>query len=89
MYQNYPNPFNPETTIKYQLPKTSKVTLTIYNILGQKIKTLVDEEKQTGYYSVKWDGTDDFGAKVSSGIYIYRMETNKGFVKTLKMVFLK
>ena len=74
--QNYPNPFNPETTIKYELPKTSKVKLQIFNILGQKIKTLVDEEKQPGYYSVKWNGINDYGVKVSSGIYIYRL--NKG-----------
>jgi hypothetical protein len=88
LHQNYPNPFNPETNIKYELPKRSKVTLTIYNILGQKIKTLVDEEKQPGFYSVKWDGTNDFNRKVSSGIYIYQIRAGK-FIETKKMVFLK
>jgi len=89
LFQNYPNPFNPETAIKYQLPRTSKVNLTIYNILGQKIKTLVDEEKQAGFYSVIWDGTNNIGIKVSSGIYIYRMVTNNGFIEARKLVFFK
>ncbi|MFC1562801.1 YCF48-related protein [candidate division KSB1 bacterium] len=89
LHQNYPNPFNPETTIKFDLPGTSDVTLKIYNIIGQEIKTLINERKNAGYHSIKWDGTNNFGTKVSSGIYIYRMKTNTGYVKTRKLVFLK
>ncbi len=86
--QNYPNPFNPETMIKYQLPKTSNVTLKIYNILGQEIKTLVNEEQQVGYYSVKWDGTNNNGLKVNSGVYIYKIIADN-FTDVKKMILLK
>ncbi|MCK4965588.1 T9SS type A sorting domain-containing protein, partial [bacterium] len=85
---NYPNPFNPETTIKYSIAKTSRVTLTIYNVIGQKIKTIVDKEKQPGYYSVKWDGTNDLGQKAASGIYIYRLQADN-YIAAKKMIFLK
>ncbi|MFC1552379.1 T9SS type A sorting domain-containing protein [Candidatus Latescibacterota bacterium] len=87
--QNYPNPFNFETSISYKVPELSNILITIYNILGQKIKTLIDEEKHPGSYSVKWNGTDDSGQKVTSGIYIYIMETDKDFIKLHKMMFLK
>ena len=86
---NYPNPFNPVTTIKYELPEASLVTLKVYNKLGQMVRTLVDEEKPAGYYSVQWDGENDYGVKVSSGIYFYSIVTNAGYVKVKKMVFLK
>lgn len=86
--QNYPNPFNPETTIKYQLPISSKVMLQIFNIIGQKIKTLVNEEEQAGYYEIKWDGTNDFGIKVSSGIYFYQIRAGNNFIQIKKMLFL-
>ncbi|MFC1558640.1 FISUMP domain-containing protein, partial [candidate division KSB1 bacterium] len=89
LQQNYPNPFNPETIIKYQVPELSGIIFNIYNTLGQKVRTLIDEEKQSGYYSVKWDGTNDYGVKVSSGIYIYVLKTDKGYIKARKMVFLK
>ena len=89
LYQNFPNPFNPITIIKYEIPKRTSVLLKIYNILGEEVKTLVKEEQMPGYYEVIWDGTDKMGLKVSSGIYIYKMETNTDYVKTLKMVFLK
>ena len=88
LFQNYPNPFNPKTTIKYQLLKVSKVELIIYNILGQKVKTLVDDVKQPGYYALTWDGTNNYGQRVSSGIYIYHLKTDR-FIQTKKMVFLK
>ncbi len=73
LFQNYPNPFNPETTIEFQLPSAQHVTFTIYNILGKRVKTLLEEKKEAGRHRVLWDGTDANGSRVSSGIYIYRM----------------
>lgn len=75
--QNYPNPFNPTTEIKYGIPHTEKVEIIIYNALGQKIKTLVSEKKEPGFYTVVWDATNDAGKKVSSGIYFYRIQAGK------------
>ncbi|MGK9475332.1 FlgD immunoglobulin-like domain containing protein [Melioribacter sp. OK-6-Me] len=86
--QNYPNPFNPTTNIKYGIPQDAKVSLVIYNMLGQVVKTLVDQEQEAGYYTVRWDGTNDFGSKVSSGIYIYRITAGK-YTSTMKMNLLK
>ncbi len=86
--QNYPNPFNPTTTIKYQLPEASKVKLVIYNVLGQKVRTLVNKRMQPGYYQVVWDGRNDQGVQVSSGIYIYRFESD-GLTRTMKMILMK
>jgi hypothetical protein len=86
--QNYPNPFNPTTKIKYQVASDSKVNLTIYNTLGQKVKTLVNGIQEAGYYTIEWNGTNDFGQKLSSGVYIYRMEAGS-FVKVNKMNLLK
>jgi hypothetical protein len=73
LMQNYPNPFNPRTTIKYQLPEQSKVTFKIYNILGQEVVTLLDEEVAPGYYELGWDGRNNFEQQVASGVYIYRI----------------
>jgi protein involved in ribonucleotide reduction len=73
LYQNYPNPFNPETTISYLIPEPGHVTLTVFNLLSQKIRTLVDEPKNSGQFLVRWDSTDDSGNLVASGIYVYRM----------------
>ncbi len=87
--QNYPNPFNPETAIKYQLPMASKVSLKIYNLLGQEVRTLVNETKTAGYYQVKWNGTNNSGIKVSSGIYFYTIRTNTGYIKVRKMILLR
>ncbi|MCH7679036.1 T9SS type A sorting domain-containing protein, partial [candidate division KSB1 bacterium] len=67
--QNYPNPFNPETAIQYHLPKTSEVRLIIYNLAGQLVTHLVDEQQHPGVYSVMWDGKDQFGNDVASGVY--------------------
>ncbi len=72
--QNYPNPFNPSTTIRYDLPQAGRVLLTIYNISGQHIRTLVDEEQNAGSYERLWDATDSWGRSVSSGIYFYRCQ---------------
>ncbi len=73
--QNYPNPFNPTTTIPYSLSVWATVKLTIYNLVGQKVATLVNKEHQPGTYSVQWDGKDESGSVVASGVYTYRLET--------------
>lgn len=88
LFQNYPNPFNPETIIRYQLPKTSQVILTIHNVLGQQVKMLVDQEQQAGEYTMTWDGSNDLGLKVVSGLYFFRLKAGE-FVKTRKMVFVR
>jgi len=86
--QNYPNPFNPSTTINYALPKESNVKITIYNVLGQPVRTLVNERQAASYQSVVWDGKNDKGMTVSSGTYIYII-TAGDFVQTKKMNLLK
>jgi len=86
--QNYPNPFNPVTTLRYHVPKRSKVTLTIYNMLGQRVVALVDEEKDPGYYVLEWDGRDEMGRDVSTGIYIYRLWSPQQTI-TRRMVKIK
>ncbi len=86
--QNYPNPFNPSTMINYSLPIASHVTIKIFDLLGQEIKTLVNEERSAGVYSVQWNGDNNMGVKVSSGTYIYRVAAGS-FVQTKKMVLLK
>jgi photosystem II stability/assembly factor-like uncharacterized protein len=88
LFQNYPNPFNPETTIKYTLPKTDKVLLKIYNSLGQEVKTLVNEIQPSGQKSFVWDGKDNSGSKVSSGIYVYQLKAGRES-KSKKMLFLR
>lgn len=86
--QNYPNPFNPITKIKYQLPKKSDIKIVIYNILGQAVRTLLDKSVDAGYQEAIWDGLNDFGNRVATGVYFYRVET-KDFVKSKKMVLMK
>lgn len=88
LQQNYPNPFNPKTNIEYQLPEESLTTVKIYNIMGQEVRTLVDEVKKAGYHSILWNGLDNSGVAVSSGIYYYRMVTGV-YVETKKMVLLR
>ncbi len=86
--QNYPNPFNPSTTLRYSLKESSRVTLQIYNVLGQLVRTLVNENQTAGRKEVQWNALNEFGVKVSSGIYIYRLQAND-FVSTKKMILLK
>ena len=81
--QNFPNPFNPITTIDYALPSRSEVSLIIFDLRGREVVRLVDEEKQAGLHSARWDASN-----VSSGIYFYRL-TAGDFVQTRKMVLLK
>ena len=90
--QNYPNPFNPSTTIRYQLPANAKVSVKIYNTLGQEVATLVDKREVAGTHTVQWNGKDRHGNVVSSGMYLYRIDavSEKGkFVQTKKMVLIK
>ena len=86
--QNYPNPFNPSTEIKFHIAQQSFVTLKIYDLLGREIETLVSEELDNGVYIVDWNGDNNFGEKVSSGIYFYRIEAGS-FINSMKMLLLK
>jgi hypothetical protein len=86
--QNYPNPFNPVTTIRYSLPKGLHVTLEIHDNLGRKIKTLVNERQDSGTHQVQWDGTNEEGREVATGVYVYRLRT-ESFVETRKMMLLR
>ncbi len=88
LYQNYPNPFNPATTIKYYLPKTENVTLRIYNSLGREVRTLIDKKQLDGYHTVTWDGKDNAGRTVSSGVYLYRLSAGEK-IRNRKMMFIK
>ena len=88
LHENYPNPFNPTTTLRFDLPEISDITLTIYNMLGQKVRTFDYQNTSAGYHSVTWDATNDFGQQVGAGVYLYQLQT-KNFVKTRKMVLLK
>ncbi|MCZ6777251.1 MAG: DNRLRE domain-containing protein [Ignavibacteria bacterium] len=86
--QNYPNPFNPVTTIRYSLPNGLHVILEIHDNLGRKIKTLVHERQGSGTHQVQWDGTNEEGREVATGVYVYRLRT-ESFVETRKMVLLR
>jgi len=88
LYQNYPNPFNPVTTIRYDLPEQTYVTIVIYDILGRTVRQLVSSPQDAGYKSVVWDGKDKIGGMVGAGIYIYQIRTD-GFTQTRKMLLLK
>ena len=89
--QNYPNPFNGSTTIEYDIPDGTgftKMVIQVFNVLGQRVKTLVSEDQQPGRYSVRWDGTDQYGKSVSSGVYFYRL-ISKSHVGSRKMLYVK
>ena len=85
---NYPNPFNPETTISNEIASDGIVKLDIFNLKGQLVKTLVNENKVSGPHKVVWNGTDKYGRKVASGIYQYRLTTKDGRI-TKKMMLMK
>ncbi|MBI3787517.1 MAG: right-handed parallel beta-helix repeat-containing protein, partial [Ignavibacteriales bacterium] len=91
--QNYPNPFNPSTTIAYQVPTTSTVTIKIYDVLGQEVRSLVNAEQKPGVYTAVWDGRNAFGQTVATNVYYYRIEAtsadNQRFVQVKKMLLLK
>jgi hypothetical protein len=86
--QNFPNPFNPTTTIGYAIPKTGQVELAVFNTAGQKVRTLVAEEQSAGFYKMVWDGRNELGESVASGVYIYRLHSGS-FSKTAKMNLIK
>jgi hypothetical protein len=86
--QNYPNPFNTLTNIEFQLPQMSNVTIKVFNLLGQQVKTLLNEEKIPGYYKLIWNARNDAGLAMASGIYLLRMEAD-GFVQTRKLLLVK
>ena len=86
---NFPNPFNPTTTIQYALPQAADVELTVYNIFGQVVRTLVAEYQNAGRYAVEWDGTNDSGHSLSSGMYFYRLQAGGAFREVKKMLLLK
>jgi hypothetical protein len=86
--QNYPNPFNPDTRIEFSVARKSHVNISVFNILGQQVATLVDEEYDAGVHEVVWDGANDNGSQVASGIYFYKMDTEE-FVRTRKMVLMR
>ena len=87
--QNYPNPFNPETNINYSIPEEGKVELSIYNIKGQKVKTLVNKTQLSGEHTVVWNGTNKHNKRVASGVYFYKLEINDSKLLINKMLLLK
>ena len=86
---NYPNPFNPATTIRYALPQAADVELTVYNVVGQAVRTLVAEHQSAGRYVVEWDATNDSGHSLSSGLYFYHLQAGGEFREVKKMLLLK
>ncbi len=88
LHQNYPNPFNPSTTFVFDVPKATNVRLTVYNLLGEGVRTLLSSPVEAGTHSATWDGMDNQGKSVVSGVYFYRIEADE-FVSTRKMVLLK
>jgi len=88
LHQNYPNPFNPVTTLRYDLPENSLVNVTVYDMLGRQVKTLINQTQDAGYKSLIWDATNDYGKPVSAGIYLYQIQAGE-YIQTKKMVLLK
>ena len=84
LLQNYPNPFNPSTTIEYEIAKTTDVGLIIFNLLGQKVATLVNERQNAGRHQVQWQAAD-----FASGIYYYQLRSSDGFIQTKKLILLR
>jgi len=88
LYQNYPNPFNPVTSLRYDLPEDAQVNITIYNMMGRVVKTLINRSQTAGYMSVQWNATNDKNEIVSAGLYLYTIQAGE-FRQTKKMVLLK
>ncbi|HCV25607.1 MAG TPA: hypothetical protein DGN59_19290 [Candidatus Latescibacteria bacterium] len=88
MHQNYPNPFNPSTEIRFEIPTARDVQLRIYNQLGQTVRTLVDNRMKAGTYALEWDGQDQMGRSVASGVYFYNLEAGD-FNQIRKMTLVK
>ena len=88
IHQNYPNPFNPVTTLRYDLPEQGHVRITIYDMLGRDVKTLINGYQEPGYRSVIWDATNDYGKPVSAGMYLYQIQAGE-YMEVRKMVLVK
>ena len=88
LHENYPNPFNPTTTLRFDLPEVSDITLTIYNMLGQRVKTFNMNDTPAGFHSIKWNAINDYGDPVGAGVYLYQLRANQ-YLETRKMVLLK
>ena len=88
LHQNYPNPFNPFTILRYDLPEQTHVNITIYDMLGRKVRTILNQQQDPGYKSLIWDATNDYGKPVSAGIYLYQIQAGE-YISTKKMVLLK
>jgi hypothetical protein len=88
IHQNYPNPFNPVTTLRYDLPEDAMVTITIYDVMGRKVISLVNSRRTAGYHSVQWNAMNDLGQAVSAGMYVYTIQAGE-FRQIRKMVLLK
>ena len=88
LHQNYPNPFNPTTTLKYDLPEDALVNITIYDMMGRQVSTLVSSQQTAGYKSVQWNATNNAGKPVSAGLYLYTIQAGD-YTQTKKMVLLK
>ena len=88
LYQNYPNPFNPATRLRYDIPENSHVNIKIYDLIGRKVKTLVNQTQDAGFKSIIWNATNDYGKPVSAGIYLYQIQAGE-YISTKKMVLLK
>tara|TARA_B100001750_G_C15466624_1_gene577408 strand:- start:26 stop:313 length:288 start_codon:yes stop_codon:yes gene_type:complete len=88
LHQNHPNPFNPVTTLRYSLPQDQMVTITIYDMMGRRVRNLINRQETAGYKSIQWDFANDAGVSVRAGLYLYRIQAGD-FVQTRKMVLLK
>ena len=88
LHNNYPNPFNPVTNITYDIAQNSEVTLEIYNVMGQRVRTLAQGSHEPGRYRVMWNATNDYGQSLSSGMYIYRIQAGD-FVSVKKLILMK
>jgi len=86
--QNYPNPFNSATIIRYELPKSVRSTLKLYNLRGQVVRTLLDRQQGAGYYTIDWDGKDDAGRMVPSGVYVYTLTAGE-FRASKKLLLIR
>ena len=88
LHQNYPNPFNPSTTIRFDLPEASNVSLVIFDMMGREVATLISGPAEAGYHFVQWDGTNSIGSSVAAGVYIYTIQAGK-HRDVNKMIYLK
>ena len=88
LHKNYPNPFNPSTTIRFDLPEASDVSLVIYDMMGREVTSLINSQIDAGYHFIQWDGSNNIGTFVSAGVYLYTIQAGK-FIAINKMIYLK